>query len=148
MKEGVCSKRFPKSFSEDTSVDQSGFPVYRRRVDGRTVKKDGHYLDNKWVVPHNVALLKRYQAHINVEWCNKTNLVKYLFKYITKGPDRANVVLRPLGVSHEGRDGEEGVDEVAEYISCRYLSACEAFWRLYGFEIHVRASVLRFTCLG
>jgi hypothetical protein len=139
MKEGVCSKRFPKSFSEDTSVDQSGFPVYRRRVDGRTVKKDGHYLDNKWVVPHNVALLKRYQAHINVEWRNKTNLVKYLFKYITKGPDCANVVLRPLGFSHEGRDGEEGVDEVAEYISCRYLSACEAFWRLYGFEIHVRA---------
>jgi hypothetical protein len=108
----VCD---PKSFSDDTSVDQSGFPVYRRRDDGRTVMKDGHCLDNKWVVPHNVVLLKRYQAHINVDWCNKTNLVKYMFKYITKGPDRANIMLRPLGVPQEGQEGEEGVDEVAEY---------------------------------
>jgi hypothetical protein len=97
MKDGGCSKRFPKSFCEETSVDQSGYPVYRRRSDGRAVVKDGHILDNRWVVPHNVALLKRYQAHLNVEWCNKTNLVKYLFKYITKGPDRANVVVRPTG---------------------------------------------------
>jgi hypothetical protein len=138
MKDGVCSKRFPKSFSEETSVDQAGFPVYRRRDDGRVVLKDGHSLDNKWVVPHNVRLLKRYQAHINVEWCNKTNLVKYLFKYITKGPDRANVVLHPAGAPRADQDGAEGVDEVAEYISCRYLSACEAFWRLFGFDIHVR----------
>jgi hypothetical protein len=97
MKDGGCSKRFPKSFCEETSVDQSGYPVYRRRSDGRTVVKDSHILDNRWVLPHNVALLKRYQAHLNVEWCNKTNLVKYLFKYITKGPDRANVVVRPTG---------------------------------------------------
>lgn len=141
MKNGVCSNRFPKSFSEETSVDQSGYPVYRRRADGRVVMKDGHPLDNRWVVPHNVALLKRYQAHINVEWCNKTNLVKYLFKYITKGPDRANVVVHPLGVPSDGQD-VVGVDEVAEYISCRYLSACEAFWRLYAFDLHVRAPIV------
>ena len=77
--------------------------------------KDGNSLDNRWVVPHNVDLLKRYRLISNVEWCNKTNLVKYLFKYITKGPDRR------LEASSENQDGE-GVDEVAEYISCRYLS--------------------------
>ncbi|KAM0902849.1 hypothetical protein ACQ4PT_019101 [Festuca glaucescens] len=93
----------------------------------------------RWVVPHNVALLKRYQAHINVEWWNKTNLVKYMFKYITKGPDRANVVVHPLGFPPGGQDDGQGVDEVTEYISCWYLSACEAFWRLYSFDIHVRA---------
>lgn len=131
MKDGVCLKRFPKSFCEETHVDQSGYPIYRR-VDGRTVVKDGHVLDNRWVVPHHVALLKRYQAHMNVEWCNKTNLVKYLFKYITKGPDRANVVVCPVGGSSTGQQPEEGVDEVAEYKSCRYLSACESFWRLYS----------------
>jgi hypothetical protein len=91
------------------------------------VVKDGHVLDNRWVVPHNVALLKRYQAHMNVEWCNKTNLVKFLFKYITKGPDRANVAVCPVGGSSTGQQHEEGVDEVAEYKSCRYLSACESF---------------------
>ncbi|KAM0926706.1 hypothetical protein ACQ4PT_003685 [Festuca glaucescens] len=138
MKDGVCSKRFPKSFCEETHVDQSGYPIYRRRADGRTIVKDGHILDNRWVVPHNVALLKRYQAHMNVEWCNKTNLVKYLFKYITKGPDRANVAVCPVGGSSTGQQPEEGVDEVAEYKSCRYLSVCESFWRLYSFDIHVR----------
>ena len=28
MKDGVCSKRFPKSFCEETHVDQSGYTVY------------------------------------------------------------------------------------------------------------------------
>ncbi|XP_062206065.1 uncharacterized protein LOC133907870 isoform X5 [Phragmites australis] len=35
-------------------------------------------------------------------------------------------------------DNNDGVDEIAEYIKSRYLSACESFWRLFGFEIHGR----------
>ena len=31
---------------------------------------------------------------------------------------------------------EDGIDEIAEYIRLRYLSCCEATWRLFGFEIH------------
>ena len=53
------------------------------------VRKNGVLLDNRWVVPHNLETLKKYQAHINVEACNKTYLVKYLFKYVHKGPDCA-----------------------------------------------------------
>ncbi|GJT67976.1 DNA helicase PIF1, ATP-dependent [Tanacetum coccineum] len=30
------------------------------------------------------------------------------------------------------------VDEIKEYYDCRYLSACEAAWRIYGFDIHYR----------
>jgi hypothetical protein len=70
MKEGICSKRFPKAYNDETLVDDKGFPVYRRRDDGRFVlrNKGAVKLTNKWVVPYNLGLLKRFQAHINVEW--------------------------------------------------------------------------------
>ena len=84
MKNGVCSKKYPKEYNDETTIDALGFPVYRRRNNGRFVMKNGIPLDNRWIVPHNISLLKKFQAHINVEWCNKTNLLKYLFKYLAK----------------------------------------------------------------
>ena len=99
MKNGSCSKLFPKVFNDETVVDEKGFPIYRRRADGRFVyrNKGTTRIDNKWVVPHNLDLLKRFQAHINVEWCNKTNLMKYLFKYVTKGHDVARICFQSGG---------------------------------------------------
>ena len=58
-----------------------------------SVVKNGTIPNNNFVVPHNIKLLKKYEAHINVEWCNRTSAVKYLFKYITKGVDRATAVI-------------------------------------------------------
>jgi hypothetical protein len=62
MKEGICSKRFPKAYNDETLVDDKGFPVYRRRDDGRFVlrNKGTVKLTNKWVVPYNLNLLKRF----------------------------------------------------------------------------------------
>jgi hypothetical protein len=56
-----------------------------------TVLVHGIELDNRWVVRHNVYLLTKYDAHINVEVCNNIRAVKYLFKYVYKGHDRATV---------------------------------------------------------
>ncbi|XP_062224660.1 uncharacterized protein LOC133923271 [Phragmites australis] len=136
MKQSVCSKRFPKSFNSETSIDEAGFPLYRRANNGLTIRKGRYDLDNRWVVPYNMAILKKYQAHINVEWCNKTNLVKYLFKYITKGHDKATFAF--VSASADATPQLEDKDEIADHIRCRYLSACEAMWRLLGFEIHGR----------
>ncbi len=51
----------------------------------------GVELDNRWVVPHNVYLSTKYDAHINVEVCNNIRVVKYTFKYVYKGHDRVIV---------------------------------------------------------
>ncbi|KAJ0604200.1 putative DNA helicase Pif1, P-loop containing nucleoside triphosphate hydrolase [Helianthus annuus] len=130
-----CSKRFPKKFSAQTIIDSSGFPVYRRRDCGITVIKKGVQLDNRSVVPYNKSLLRRYQAHINVEWCNQAGSIKYLFKYINKGPDRATAV---VFCEAEGTSIQKPKDEIKEYYDCRYISACEASWRIFSNEVHYR----------
>ncbi len=58
---------------------------------GRTLLVHGVELDNRWVVSHNVYLLTKYDAHINIEVCNNIRVVKYLFKYVYKGHDHAIV---------------------------------------------------------
>jgi hypothetical protein len=65
MKNGRCSKNYPKDFREATSVHDSGFAIYKRPNNQRFVIKGGVRLDNHWIVPHNIALLKKYDAHIN-----------------------------------------------------------------------------------
>ena len=62
--------------------NEDGYPVYRRRNNGRTVLCRGHTLDNRWVVPHVRALANRYNCHINVEYCASIAAIKYLHEYI------------------------------------------------------------------
>jgi hypothetical protein len=56
-------------------------------------KIQGHYLDNQWVVPYNPCLQCTFNYHINIEACGSIKSVKYLFKHIYKGHDRALVVM-------------------------------------------------------
>jgi hypothetical protein len=98
MESGVCSKRFPKEFCEVTRDSADGYPVYRRRDDGRFVEKrvapgpSGVVrLDNRWVVPYNRLLSLKYNCHLNVEYCASIKSVKYLHKYVYKGHDRAMI---------------------------------------------------------
>ncbi|KAK2648688.1 hypothetical protein Ddye_016177 [Dipteronia dyeriana] len=108
MKNGKCSKRFPKKFSTRTKIDEEDFLHYRRGYDGRTIKKKSTELDNHCIVPYNPKLLLKYQAHINVEYTCQTNAIKYLFKYIHKGNDRVIAVF-----SHSAPDSDKSrtIDE-------------------------------------
>ncbi|XP_020989680.1 uncharacterized protein LOC110276918 [Arachis duranensis] len=72
-------------------------------------------------------------AHINLEFCNKSNVIKYLFKYINKGQDRVTASIRNVQTQeHGGQD----VDEIKQFYDCRYLAPCEFAWRLFAFDIH------------
>jgi hypothetical protein len=84
-------------------------------------------------------LLKKYNAHINVEWCNKSNMIKYLFKYVTKGSDRAKVYFDITAKMTNASPCPQLAlrNEIQEYIDARFLSCCEAL-RAFEFDIHFR----------
>jgi len=89
------------------------------------------------VVPHNVYLSIKYDAHINVEVYNNIRAIKYLFKYLYKGHDRAIVeISRQSDNAIEGNVVE--ANEIKKYFDCRYVSALEAVWRIFKFDMHER----------
>jgi len=127
MKEGKCTKGFPKPFKDRTNMDVDGYPEYRRPNDGRCfpVGKDNIYADNSWIVPYNPFLSAKYNCHINVECASSLAAFKYIFKYINKGTDLASADL-------------EKDDEITRHIHGHYISASESAWRIFQFETHDR----------
>ena len=138
MKNNKCSKHFPKTYQDDTAVTSTGFATYKRDQATLFVIKGGCHMDNRWVVPYNMLLLKKYQAHINVEWCNKTTFIKYLFKYVTKGADCSKAYLQRVkrGQQTPFDDDTQTINEVKEYLHCRYICEQDACWRMFGYDIH------------
>lgn len=157
--DGRCSKRFPKGLQAQTeiAVDATdSHPVYRRR----NFYPEGELTDG-WVVPYNPGLLMKYNAHINVEIVGSVHTIKYVHKYVFKGPDMVSVALQQLFEEREGGEGGVArggrvhghlgvlgnveyppVNEVHNYLEMRYVSPPEAFWRIYGYELSGRSHVV------
>ncbi|KAG0618503.1 hypothetical protein M758_4G069300 [Ceratodon purpureus] len=121
---GQCTKRFPKSFQDQTAMDQDGYPLYHCRNDERSFEKHRFLFNNSHVVPYNPDLIRKYNCHINIEVCASVQAVKYIHKYIHKGHDRATL-----------RIGEEK-DEIKQYLDARYIGASEAVRRLLKMTMH------------
>lgn len=86
MKDGKCSKRYPKQFNETTTTENDGYPIYQRRNNGVTfINSKGETMDNRHIIPYNPVLCTMFDCHINVEVCNSIRAVKYIYKYIFKG---------------------------------------------------------------
>ncbi|XP_028084559.1 uncharacterized protein LOC114285679 [Camellia sinensis] len=137
MVNGKCSKHYLKNFCSETSIDENGFAIYRRRDTKKKYMVNGFEIDNRWVIPYNRDLIVLYDAHINIERCAHSKLIKYLYKYIHKGPDRATVVIED-NVNRLNIDGQSlyrEADEVKQYLDCRYISAIECCWRIFEFEL-------------
>ncbi|XP_020963370.1 uncharacterized protein LOC107606759 [Arachis ipaensis] len=83
-------------------------------------------VDNSWVVPYNPWLLLKYDCHINVEICSSIKSIKYLYKYCYKGPD---------WVAMEVHNGSN-VDEVQQFVDARWITAPEACWRIFKFNLY------------
>ena len=127
MQNGLCTKQYPKPFQPSTTTTDDGYPLYARPNDGRTfpvpVTGIGNVeLDNRWIVPHNPYLSRKFNCHTNVESVATFRTIKYCFKYIHKGPDRTTL--------------EYERDEIRQYIDGRYIGAPEGVWRILHFDVH------------
>ncbi|XP_074359697.1 uncharacterized protein LOC141699747 [Apium graveolens] len=138
MSDGKCGRHFPKRYNGHTFFDDCGFPVYRRRRMDRTVEKNKQQLDNQFVVPYNRDLLLYFQCHMNLEICNNSRSLKYLFKYCLKGYDTTTMMIwRKKGLTLNSEKGKT-IDEVRHFLDGRYVCASEAARRLLGYDIHYR----------
>jgi hypothetical protein len=135
MINNACSKGFPKPFNEHTSITEDSYARTKRLDTGQSVQtgNNGRYrVDNRWVVCHSKYLIWKYRCHINVESISSVKAVKYIFKYVYKGHDRTTM---RFGTAQ---------NEIRLYLDARYVSSCEANWRLYFFEVQDHEpSVLR-----
>ncbi|KAF7138508.1 hypothetical protein RHSIM_Rhsim07G0140000 [Rhododendron simsii] len=123
LEKGKCTKRYPRDFVETTTMDENGYPIYRRRDDGKVHNVRGHEVDNRDVVPYNPHLSKMFNCHINVEVCAGMRCVKYIHKYIYKGYDRTTMVLG-------------SANEIKQYLDGRYIGSPEAAWHIFGHHMH------------
>ncbi|XP_013709420.1 uncharacterized protein LOC106413133 [Brassica napus] len=136
-------KEHLEKYSGDSPNDRPDIKcrVFKMKLD--QLLKD--FKSGTFFKPYKVP--KKYEAHINVEWCNRKSAVKYLFKYITKGVDRATAVIENRNTAATSdatgsKGSKEKVvrqrNEIQDYIEARYLSACESMWRTFAFHIHKR----------
>ena len=137
MRDGKCTKGFPKEFREETQLGQDAYPKYRRsnvESGGQSVtinkvangKQIQVTIDNRWVVPYNPFLLRQMNCHTNVEMCTSVKSIKYVLKYVHKGNDQAVYSLENL----------EGPDEIQQFQEARYVGSTEAAYRIFGFPMH------------
>ena len=130
-----CKANFPKAFAAATTYSDSQiYPIYRRRAPdagGASYTTDGgRVIDNSWITPYSPYLMLKYECHLNVEVCFSVESVKYLYKYVYKGPDRAMVATLASG---------EDVNEIQLFQDLRSFGASEGCWRTFDFKMYDRA---------
>nr|GEU92892.1 DNA helicase [Tanacetum cinerariifolium] len=123
VKESKCSKNFLKRYNSTTYFDKDSYAHYRRRETNIYTTRRGVDLDNTNIVPYNRDLCLTFHAHINVEYCGWNMLIKYLFKYISKGTDRIVAqITRRVGESPLPSDRAQiQVDEIQNFVDGRYI---------------------------
>jgi hypothetical protein len=74
-----------------------------------------------WVVTFNPSLLMLYNCHINIEICSSIKSVKYLYKYIYKGPDGSSYL-----VDKSDNGDKVVIDEIKRFRDARCGTPLEA----------------------
>ena len=78
MENGKCTKRYPKSFTDATYLNDDGYPCYKRPNNGQAYEAAGYMVDNSWLVPYCPYLSAKYDCHINVECAVSLGSFRYV----------------------------------------------------------------------
>ena len=124
IERNVCTKHFPKPYTFQTIIKEDSYPDYARPDNGRTVEKHQDVFDNRHIVSHPRELLVQFDCHINLDVCGSIKAVKYIHKYIYKGPDHATIQT-------------QGHDEICTCLDARYISATQACHNIFEFPMHM-----------
>ena len=115
MVNGKCNKRFPKEYRERTDWAEDSYPLYARPDNGLVFEHNGARFTNQYVVSYYPQLLLLFDCHLNFEISVGLGTIKYLSKYIYKGPDRATI---------EISGGMQ--DEIKAHLNGRFIGPTEA----------------------
>ncbi|GKE08083.1 DNA helicase, partial [Tanacetum coccineum] len=140
---GTCNKHFPKKYNDMTFFNSSGHTQYRRRDTGIYVMKGESRLNSCNVVPYNRTLYLAFEAHINVEYYGWSMLIKYLYKYISKGSYRILAKIKNSEVSTSVHGNNKQINEIQNYVDGRFICPFKACWRIFDFPTHSREPVVQ-----
>ena len=85
--------------------------------DGHFVVKNGVKLHNDMVLPYNPSLLLKYDCHFHVEVVSTIHSIRYLFKYVYKGHDKAMNQMRLMRCPYQyAAAPEKSPDEDKRYL--------------------------------
>ena len=91
MVNGKYSKHFPKEYRGRTDWAEDSYPLYARPDNSLVFERNGARFTNQYVVSYCPQLLLLFDCYLNVKISAGLGTVKYLSKYIYKGPDRATI---------------------------------------------------------
>ena len=84
------------------------------------------------MITYNLYFTLQFNCHINFEVVSTVSVVKYFYKYVYKGLDRASIRVAELDVNPYQ---PTVIDEIINYVDARYLIASECLWHLFGFPM-------------
>ncbi len=143
QEDGRCIRGFPKAFCKETSSEENSFYVTCKRRSpvggGQSFQKriQNQYVSvgNEWVVTYNPELLRLFDAHINVEIVLPVRgTIKYLFKYICKGPNSCTVQVKQ---NRETGEQVREINKIREFVDARFVSSTFALWNFFGYEMFI-----------
>jgi len=135
MVNGKCSKCFPKRYRERTDWTENSYPLYARPNNGLVFEHNRARFTNQYVVSYCPQLLLLFDCYLNVEIFARLRTVKYLSKYIYKGPDRATTKIS---------GGMQ--DEIKAHLDGCFIGPIEACWKIFEFNMYRKSPVVQ--CLS